>query len=294
MAFTRTQSGLSNLRLFYNARIVIFTEGGDRSYTIYQIADGGCNNQSVDVKFWRYVLERNGFNEAVEFKPIGSKSTAKKICEMILNGKVKNVAVAMDRDLDPLIGNRYESPLILYTKGYSWENDVFKYELTRQQIESMLTLVEIPHEVFSIIDEAYEDFKKVGRHLLRIELIFRGQGLKFVTHLAGERFFNYKKSPFIDRKQIRYLLREKSSQLTRPVNLNISTNGLCPLLNCYGKLMQSLAITIITYVCRKYQGIKGIPKDVITAAMIERYANNLNDTPDEYYRSLVHRLENAI
>ncbi|MCG8090566.1 MAG: hypothetical protein JAY62_12515 [Candidatus Thiodiazotropha endolucinida] len=290
MAFLRTESGLSNLRLFYDSEIVIFTEGGERSLSIADVEGGACNQSSIDAVFWRNVLRASGYDAQIEFRPVGSKSTLNIICQKILDGEIENVAIAADRDMDGVVGGVYQSPRIMYTKGYSWENDVFTKELTQKQIESMLLLVNVPAQVQETIEDAYANFEVIGRHLARIEVLFRQQGVRFISECGGERFFNGKKSPYIDKGQIAKLINEKKTLVQRPLVSPNPQLDLCPLMSNYGKLIKALSIAVITYVCRTFGDIKSIPIDMLTSSMLERFIRKIEASADEYYTGITHDL----
>lgn len=201
MSFTRTRSGISNLRLFYGADLIVFTEGGAKSFSSEEVEKGEHSTCSVDIKFWNYIFLANNFDRKVKFRAIGSKTVSKSICEKIISNEVNNVAVARDRDLDEHLGLIFDSPFILYTKGYSWENDVFTKELTYEQIESMLFMAEIPEEVWVELDDIYDDFRRIGKSLAKLEIIFRRSGVQFIWSVNGDRFF--------DGKKVRLLIKSK-------------------------------------------------------------------------------------
>src|SRR5690606_19841105 len=48
------------------------------------------------------------------------------IAEKILNTSVKNTIAVMDRDYDDKFGDTINHPNVIYTFGYSWENDVIQ------------------------------------------------------------------------------------------------------------------------------------------------------------------------
>lgn len=294
MSFTRSPSGLSNLHIFYNVDLIIFTEGGDKTYTIEEINEGKYNETAVDIKFWNTILSVNNFQRKFQLRAIGSKTASNNICEQIINGELKNVAVARDRDLDDFFDTKFTSPFILYTKGYSWENDVYLKDLTLEQIESLIFTSPIPAQAKLIVDKVYTEFEKIGKRLAKVELIFRLNNIKFISDCTGERFFNPKNIPYIiNEEQIFIHLKQKKAKLSRPIYLNDFPQELCPYLNNYGKLLESLSITTITYVCKKFGNHKSMPKDIIVANMIEKFSKKLKSSRDEYYFQLVRELEAA-
>lgn len=129
MTFLRTEEGLTNQALFRDVDIVIYTEGGENSYSIEDILKGDFNEWSIDQVFWDGILQKHKFEQKYKLLPIGSKTTLEHIANMIVNEKVENVGVAMDTDLDDINGTKKISPYILYTYGYSWESDVFEFSV---------------------------------------------------------------------------------------------------------------------------------------------------------------------
>lgn len=292
MSFIRTNSGLSNARLFYNADIVIYTEGGSKSYSLSEVEAGMFNGDSIDIKFWNSVLKSNNFTKKVKFKAIGSKTAGKTLTDKILNGEIFNTAIAKDRDLDDFTQNIIESPYILYTKGYSWENDVFQKDLTLAQIESMLFETEVPEEVLSLIDAAYNYFGIVGKSLVKFEILFRSQGVKFISEFSGDRFFK-KNNLNIDLDEVFRVVDDKKNKITRPLTTGLTLKNICPFMCNYGKLVEALSFNTISFVCKKFSGHKSIPKSLIESAMIERFYHKLMREKDIYYSEIVNRLQAA-
>jgi hypothetical protein len=293
MTFTRTNSGMSNMHLFYGVDIIIYTEGGSKSFSTDEVEAGEYSKSSVDIKFWDGVLKANNFGKRVQFRAIGSKTSSKLICEKILNGDIENVAIAMDRDLDQYFGGLLDSPFILYTKGYSWENDVFSKEITLSQVENMILEAMIPQDITTCIEYAYGDFRIYGKNLVKLEIIFRNDGIKFISDMNCERFFNSKNGCSINKKQVLEILAKKKELLTRPVMTGFCVGNICPFTNNYGKLLGSLSYTIICFILKKYPGYKVIPKQMIEVAMLERFIQKITEKKDDYYSGLVERLDAA-
>jgi hypothetical protein len=293
MAFTRTSSGLTNLAQFHGVEVIIYTEGGDNSYTFEDVFNGKFNRSSIDIKFWSAVFIKHNFNRPSEFRALGSKSVTNKICEMIENSSVKNIIVARDSDLDDFLGGKFLSPFILYTRGYSWENDVYQKELVKQQIHALLMRAELDDKYIQIVDDCYSDFQsKLGR-LLKLELVYRKHGKKFITSMNGERFIDGKTQPKLKICQVRQLLRELRDGIEKPVYLHDVDMSHCPFRYCYGKLQEALAQSIISYVVGKLEGRKSVNKENIIMAMIERYKNNEVLDSDQYYEQIIGDLKVA-
>jgi len=293
MSFSRTNSGISNLPIFYGAEIIVYTEGGNKSFSLQEVDEGSFNTKSVDIKFWNGLLKSNNYSKKVEFRALGSKAASKNICEKIMAGEIQNTVVAKDRDLDFDELTQFDSPNILFTKGYSWENDVFTQHSTKEQITSMAIEQELPEELVSQIEQSYKKFEHIGVRLLRLEMIFRSNNKKFITDVNGERFFDPKKSPNINKTALMAFINEKKNEIMRPALLVQDISTLCPVLNNYGKLLAGLSLNIINHICKKHLGYKSIPKQLIEVNMIERFVNQQGIAPDAYYSNLISKLEAA-
>jgi hypothetical protein len=294
MSFTRTNSGISNGHLFLGSDIIIYTEGGNKTLTEEEIEKGEFNEKSIDIKFWSGLFDAAEFSKKVEFRALGSKTASENIREKIIKKEISNVAVVLDRDLDFILGNPDESPYILYTKGYSWENDVYNEVNTTKQISSYLQTQNIPEDAQEDISSSFTDFKRISNRLLRLEIIFRSQNKKFITDVNGERFFNSKRSPKIDKKQLVNFIKSKKNTLkNRPATLPINDKikNLCPMKNNYGKLMASLSTTVTNYICKKHTPLKSIPLYILESNMMERYIQQQHNVCDEYYKNIIKKLE---
>lgn len=293
MSFTRTKSGINNSNLFFDSEIIVYTEGGAKSYSFEDVQSGKFNKYSVDIKFWSNIFNKYQFSKKVKFKALGSKTSANKICEMIVNGDVSNTCVTRDSDLDDFTGQKFDSPYILYTRGYSWENDVYQAELVKDQAKSLVMGSEIPLEFLACIDDAYKNVSHLSKRLLKLELIFRSSGIKLITSCNGERFISKKSAPTLRLDQVKSLIKEKKEGLNRPVKIEADLDDICTTSFTYGKLLEDLALSLITYIYKKQTKKNTLQKDIIIFSMIERFCNRIDTDQDLYYKALIENLEAA-
>lgn len=293
--FTRTNSGLSNLYLFHSVDVVVFTEGGGTSLSITQVISGAENRAPVDIRFWKLIFDKNGIKKSYKLKAIGSKISVLNIAKKIMTGEVKNVGAAMDRDLDGYLGNRLQSPLILYTEGYSWESDVYTKDLTKEEISNLLIMESLEPGIEEEVDSAYNLFEKMGARIARTEMIFRSQGIPWISNARGESFFRPENAGILDYANLRRSINKCKGQLRRP--------AFCPLprvvdidpykINC-GKLLRALSVSVMRYICRKYGSIKSLQNEVITANMLGRFGRSIRDVNSNYYSSAVAQFNAAL
>ncbi len=123
MSLRRTEAGLSNLHLFDRVDLVVFIEGGE-SLSRRDVDAGKSNDESIDVLFWKTVFEVFRSDLRIKLRPVGSRSVLTSIANDISKGTVQKVCVAMDRDYANVFDTKIICPNVIYTHGYSWENDV--------------------------------------------------------------------------------------------------------------------------------------------------------------------------
>jgi len=110
VSLQRTNYGLNNEHLFYDVSIVVYCEGKE------------IDGHTHDEMFWGRVLSSFGINCVCKSR--GSKTDIIPLALQALQGNVENVAFAMDRDYGDYHGFPIEDRRVLYTYGYSWENDI--------------------------------------------------------------------------------------------------------------------------------------------------------------------------
>lgn len=110
--FTRTGSGLENEHLFHRVDYVVFTEG----------EHGGVD--SIDGLFWARVFASWLPTKRVRIKLMGGKPVVRKIARQIVQRNLQQTIAALDRDYDDWDGKALVSDRVVYTWGYSVENDL--------------------------------------------------------------------------------------------------------------------------------------------------------------------------
>ncbi|WP_108662301.1 DUF4435 domain-containing protein [Acuticoccus kandeliae] len=107
-----TLSRLLSEDLFYNVDLVAYGEGH--------------NNNMRDEIFWENVFEKHS-PLRIRYKALGKKSEVLKVAHIIRKYKVSKVAALMDRDFDHIFNEILEDRNIIYTWGYSIENDAIHH-----------------------------------------------------------------------------------------------------------------------------------------------------------------------
>jgi hypothetical protein len=112
--FERTKSGQENRATFYGVRAVCYVEGPE-----------GRRDSGIDAMFWGKVFSTFKPDMSVKFISRGGKPVLEALARDVIDKDMRNAYVAMDSDYDEYFGEKIDDTRILYTYGYSIENDLF-------------------------------------------------------------------------------------------------------------------------------------------------------------------------
>jgi hypothetical protein len=124
----RTPSGLKNEYLFHSVDLVVYVEGA-ASKNISQVLAGEHETTSDDIRFWSAIFSVFADRTTIKFKAVGGKSVLIEIARLVRGASQRRTLVAMDRDFDTYIGMNLMDKHVIYTHGYSWENDTWQPEV---------------------------------------------------------------------------------------------------------------------------------------------------------------------
>ena len=244
MSFTRTSSGLGNQFMFYNVDAIVFTEGGDSSWTIEDVRNNEFNEKSLDILFWKKLFDQFRSELDIKFKAVGSKSTVKSIALEIQTNNLTTVIAAMDSEFDQLHGACIDHPNILYTHGYSWENDVWSQDVVISLLQN-ISSEDIDKEIIDNCMSSFEDAILEGvyadAHLFGLDDSFlpRKGHLKCIDCKANQ-------SPKVISEFIDQLFINKGLEREQIREYGIS-NNIKVQKNCYGHLLNDFIYHLIRY-----------------------------------------------
>jgi hypothetical protein len=115
-AFDRSASGRRNRALFYDVDRIVYVEGG---------RDDKGAMESFDGLFWRRILAVVRPELRLRILPRGGKDQLIALAEGMDSNDEGKVIVAMDRDYDSIFNRTIDTNFVVYTHGYSFENDIF-------------------------------------------------------------------------------------------------------------------------------------------------------------------------
>ena len=102
-----SQKSQANSAIFHNADIIVYTEG---------------EQNGDDAMFWTKILKVFCPNKRVKISPKGAKGI---LLAMLKEEMAINNFIAIDRDLENIMPNKN----LIYTWGYSYENDMYSLDL---------------------------------------------------------------------------------------------------------------------------------------------------------------------
>ena len=279
MTFHRSPSGLTNLHLFIGADVVIFVEGGHQSFTLDEVIDGSYSHSSVDLKFWQGMFSiflRDG--RKCEFRAIGSKLTLKSIAGLIINNQVLNVWVAMDRDHDYFHGELCIAPGILYTHGYSWENDVCSPEV----IEDVFwTLAQIARGSVPVRVEIDSLFAQVCSQLQRavyLDILIGFHGGSLLPRDKPDSMYKLSGphgKPSVNQEYLSKLIDQLRVAYPRPI-FRPAEITLHVTRDCVGKIIACFYYRALQFLIKQYTSLGNIQKQIISNLMIEKFVSYMN------------------
>lgn len=283
MAFLRTSSGLSNQYLFHKVDLIVFVEGGE-SYTKEEIDSGKYNDYSIDILFWTKILEKYKQDTKVKFKAVGSKTAVVKVAEDIVENNITTVYAAMDQEFDRVLGTAFKHKNVLYTFGYSWENDVWNEKViidiikktTAKSVDKSQIIKPFEKFLKEIRFSVYADgylfknndsfFPRPNGHLKLVECDLRFcpklkkreiESLLFNAGLKKSTVYSYGKRKKLNSKQ-----------------------------NCYGHLINDFCRQLVKHTISR-QKVSGLGDEIIRRMAIDCFTNFLEPNVAAHYQRII-------
>lgn len=297
MSFRRSAKRLSVLAKLRKVDLMVLTEGG---VGIQEETDNKFFSDKEIINdrfFWRIVFSKHGFKNRIFYKAIGSKTRLKEYAEEISKENIKNLCVAIDSDLDKVNEETTDSIYVLYTYGYSWENDVFTRILLLEHLKDLLLEYVEQKEVVLEVDRLVLEFIESSRIIMSDEFKFRKFGVSFVTRLNSNRFVRLDK----DGVKIDLVEVEKEVKLLKEKILTNDWNKIeVPLLATfdkfvYGKFQEHFFYLLTQYIEDKYLKVNGKrSKNYFRRELLNKFKESKEVDSFDYYASKIEALKKAI
>lgn len=278
--------GRSNRALFYGVDRIVYVEGG---------RDDKGPVEAFDGLFWKHIFNIFCPSLKVKILPRGGKESVLEFAEA-LNEDSRNVIVAVDRDYDGILGKMIDNPNVLYTFGYSFENDIFSREV----------LVDLFCNICPICDNV-EDVDQAIRDLIAqyCKDVWWSQLADVCGKLVGRKV--------IDRRQIQKYIASSSITVKPKIAKSVLAGEVYranygssrPRLTMVpykmenlpdlsvGHLYASFCFKVLAYLHNIYSNTQKLTKDAVTSLAITTFVIYLSNNPRskkaEYYQEALSR-----
>jgi hypothetical protein len=270
LSFRRSNSGLSNLHLFYRVDAVVFVEGGGRTLSFEEVAGGAFNEIAHDAKFWSLIFRRLLSTFKFKFRAVGSKSTLLELASLVVSDDVANVVICMDRDLDNYLGRIIRHPRIAYTHGYSWENDAWSLG-SALRVFRKISCVGDPAAAISEIKASFATFGRQLRWPLLAHALLVSSGILEITTADLEQTVvrGAGQMPALNCARLRSAVRDARVRHPKVIVKFPNPARFSVFEDCYGHLLATFAFHTVAYALRKHCNVRAFGKDVAASVAIE-------------------------
>jgi len=291
MTFTRTVSGRSNLPAFLGVSFVVYTEGGEFDKEKKQ---SSC---SIDAVFWKGFFSRFLPGLSYEIRPLGSKDNLLPHARDVAASKVTNTIVAMDRDHDHHRLCLIEHPCVVYTYGYSWENDAWRAEAIISKLERV-SVKGVTAEVAEAIRDKCRRFFADFNRLIFVDVLC---SLQRVQGIHREKFWSYVDASDASRVRVKKEAFKKLIGTIKNGRVDkfkySGRERVVAERDCYGKLWSKFMYGIFCDCFREVTGQKNLNREIADVLVAEHFQyTDLDKDPDlkGYYQAIAAALSKRI
>lgn len=299
--FTRTDQGLSNAHIFHGVQAVVYVEGGAAVVPENDELRGEelpFVSASDDIRFWQSIFEIYLPDSIFLFKSVGGKPNLCEMATKVSSGDIQNTIVAFDRDFDNICGKLYHSKNILYTYGYSWENDVWSIENTKEAVYKISGACKVgEREVGEQFVDCMESLSASFYRAVRLDAIMFEYGSSFFERERYRQYIDTSESspPKIKKERIRDTLSRRRAS-SRPRTVAKAIPNLQVAVDCYGHLWESICYHTLLHFVRV--GVGRNSRFTVQSAIVvliqlfsADLSSNRESTIAEHYRTEIGKVK---
>jgi hypothetical protein len=282
MTFTRTDQGLSNQSKFLGTDEVVYVEGGPESFSIDEVLAGFHSDVSLDISFWQVIFDFFRPDKKYAFRAVGSKSVLIKLAEKLESGHIRNVAVAMDRDLDSYQKVQIDAPSVYYTWGYSWENDVWNLAQVENVFFAICPVSRAGSPYSEQLSKRLKEFCDATCRCVTVDVLFAMLGEVFLPKDSGHRIVELvaQNEPRANKPYMKSLLQDLSTRrgagAARKALPEKLTTRVDVWRDCQGHIVATFCYRLVSYL-RNRAGLDGLlRKDQVHLAAIQEFKARLS------------------
>lgn len=269
--FDRSHFGRQNRALFYGVDRTIYIEGGPAS------ADKATD--TFDALFWRQTFLAFRPELKIKLIPRGSKETVIKLALDTQYHKESSTLFAVDRDYDSLFGRLIDRPDVIYTFGYSLENDIFHPDLLTYLFFVMCPVCDIERDVEELLEGLIADFcndvwwaqlADVCGNIISRKVIDRERPTRYIPD------HRYGKKPKLAKSVLQKDVARANSGLARKTVRHAPLKKSDLPRFAVGHLYAAFCYKSLMYLHSKYSRTAKPSKDAITSIAVANFSNWLH------------------
>jgi hypothetical protein len=219
-------------------------------------------------------------DKRVYFKPLGSKTQLQPVAELLAAFGIRTALVCFDRDYDHIRG-LLTTPGVLYTYGYSWENDVWSPELIEDLFYTFCDVCRTEAQVGNTISELLSSFEKRVRWFIYADMLAFACGSSVIPRdgLACVRV-QPDQAPEIDRTILYDRLREVNAARS-PNRLRVLPGGfrVRAVRDTVGHVLAYFCFQLLRFLVKSHGG-HGLRQSEVIPAAIRLARDQLLANPD--------------
>jgi hypothetical protein len=288
MMFERTSSGIQNRSTFYGVDLVCYIEGVIESETTF----------SADATFWSKIFAAFEPNAKVKFVARGGKPQLESLAKTLIRKDIKNSLILMDSDFDDFHGDKLDDYRVLYTHGYSWENDVFGVEMSRSIFCALAHSPNVDALIDADLSHQFSKFETASRKAMQADYFSILSKSSLIPRDKPGRFIktdpDHFGRPFFCKKSALAELRKVNSSTKTKRKLEVTSVPIDAIRFLYGKTVGSYVRALMVYLLKKFVGKrKNISAEHfrdIALQIFENFLKNSHQHPiSQHYKNLLAR-----
>jgi len=282
--FSRTSGGLNAQGVFYGAEIIVYIEGKNVS-----------SDFVYDKVYYEALFKTMALGLNVKIKVLGNCLDVMSMYYKVLEGGVTNTLSIVDRDYDGILRSKIKDARLIYTYGYSWENDFWTDSLCSQVI-GLLTVNKhyALSEYFKI--SSFAKRRLSFAHAANISANYSGESLFTLGKKGGDDGISMggKGSFIINKVELSKIVRKiKHSPNKKEIIENISSIKNTPEKLIQGHYWEHLTLHVINLITKKYTLNKlAVPHGTIKNIAFNQFASEaesfLSPETKAHYHAAIH------
>jgi len=199
----------------------------------------------------------------------------------------------MDRDFDNLLDRMIQAPKVLYTFGYSWENDVWKREVLEEVFYTLCGVCRTTVTINSIAVAAFDSFERALRWPTYADFVSFMHGIPLLPRRSAQKVMRIGGGmvPSIDKSAVRQCIRDAKLKRTGAVTATVRVRT-SPLVDCCGHLVSTFGYCLLVYLFKKFCKDKTYPRYLMDSVAIDKFFDDIRQGKFEavrvyYQRQLV-------